>query len=398
MNEFADSRHFDDIAAQCLDDVLSGRRTVTECAAAHPEYAAELRPMLAAALLTAKLQAAPLAQAKADALETRLRAAMNASGARPSLPKSAPRRAHTAGLSFAFGRMAAMLALGLVLAFGSAGLVSASGSAAPGDPLYGLKRLWEAIVLALSPLSGPRDVLWMQIAHNRLYEIDILDDQGRLDEQTLTDLHRALYQLGQLRTPQNEAEVMALLREADELLARVRPQPEAVPVYDSLSAITRQSLQTGAPALPASEYPLLAESPLMQITPTPHQPTATYTPLPPTPTASLTPTVTASPSPTATITPSATSRIPATATRTPSPTVTPTPTVTATITPSATWTALPLPSGIQLTNAAPTLPPSVLPSATPPPQLPNDSDARVRETQQAVFLTQTAGAPPTSAP
>jgi hypothetical protein len=393
MNDFAGSSLFDDIAAQCLDDVLAGRRTVAQCLRAHPEQATDLRPLLMAALLTARMPTPPpMREAAVDALEARLRATMTAP---KSLPKPAPRRAPT--YAFAFSRMAAMLALGLLLAFGSTGLVSASDRAVPGDALYGLKRLWEAIVLALSPLSGPHDALWIQIAHNRLYEIDVLDEQGRLDEQALTDLHRALYELAQVRTPQNEADVLLLLQQADSLLAQVTPQPEAQKVYDTLSALTQQSVDTGMPALPASEYPLLAESPLMQVTYAPPTPTASATfTATASPTASATPSAT--PSPTATLSPTPQPSASPTPSRTPPPTPSATPSPTATLTPTATWTALPLPGTVLLTSAAPTLPPGVLPGATATAPPANSDNPRERETQQAVYLTQTVGAPATPAP
>ena len=392
MNDFASPSPLDDIVAQCLDDVLAGRRTVAECLRAHPEQAAELRTVLAAALLTRRLPAPPpMREAAVDALEARLRATMTAP---KPLPKPAPRR--TPAYAFAFSRMAAMLVLGLMLVFGSVGLVRASDQAVPGDTLYGLKRLWEAIVLALSPLSGPRDALWIQIAHNRLYEIDVLDEQGRLDAQTLTDLHRVLYELALVRTPQNETDILELLQQADQLLEQVAPQPDAQPVYNVLSAITQRSVDSGVPALPDSEYPLLAESPLMQVTYPPPSPTASATF---TATASPTNTATASPAPSMTASASPTPRPSATPTpsRTPTPTLTATLPPTATLTPTATWTALPLPGGAQLTAAAPTQPPQTLPSATPN-TVQDNTLPRERETQQAVYLTQTAQPPAGNAP
>jgi hypothetical protein len=53
---------------------------------------------------------------------------------------------------------------------------------------------------------------------------------------------------------------------------------------------------------------------------------------------------------------------------------------------------------VLLTSAAPTLPPGVLPGATATAPPANSDNPRERETQQAVYLTQTVGAPATPAP
>ncbi len=393
MSEAITSPEFEDILAQCLDDVLRGQKSLADCLTAYPAYAADLNPALQIGLLTARLKSPEMNSQSVDALEMHLRAQM-----RPARPQSISR------LSMGISRLAASIAVIFILALSSgAGLVAASADDMPGDSLYAVKRLWETIVLAFAPLTGQPGDLWLRIANTRLDEANALSDQGKLNENALIDLYTATYHASQYGYGEGDASAVIAYFNRTYLafMNRIKAPSGAEAVYqDMVDAVAPSRIQNGTITPLTSELPpRLSVTPVDVLSPTPIEPTttaiftATDTPSP-TATATETPTITASPTPSVTRTP----RIPATATRT--PTFTPSPTLTPTFTPSATltWTPLPLPgTRPPITGAATQVPPGFIPSSTPNIPPTPDGTERVRATQQSVFLTQTAG-PPISTP
>lgn len=359
-----------------LDEYLEAVRrgaTVADCLAGcraryGEQAAAELRPALEAAVLTAHLRQPAMPPASVDALELRLRGAMVSRRRAPAL----------SGL----GRLAAMVAIVMIALLGTGGgAVVASENAVPGDVLYPVKRLWEEIVLALAPLGGEPDAVWLWIAQRRLWEAEALAARGQLTQEALADLLDAMEQAVTLAAPARQPALRAYLDDVRAAISPLTPPPGAESVYE-------QVLHDAAPPADALP-PAPSETPgpvVITFTPTV---TATASPTPPLPTLTLTPT----------------SRVPATLTRTPLP---PSPTPTAippsatpgpSATPTQTWTPLPLPASPVFTP----LPPATLPPATLPPALPTFTPEllateRWRETQAAVYLTQTAQAQPNSAP
>ncbi len=377
---------FDTLLAQCLDAVISGQMTLAECLERYPDVADELKPVLQAGLLTARLKKPEMAAGAVDALEARLRSAMDA-------PPSPPLR--LIHLPPALGRLAAAALIVAVLAFGGGGLVSASASSLPGDPLYGLKRLWEAIILALSPLTGPLDDLWLSVAEVRLDEVEALAAADRLTPEALNDLYRAVAQAVLYADAASQARALQVLAEAREDLSRAAPPPGGETVHRALLDWIAPQVESGQLIPPAGIEP-------PQNVPPTITPTETLTPVPTaTDTPTITPTETLTPVPTATDTPTAT------LTRTPTPSRTPTPTPTATYTPTPTptatftWTPLPLPQRTP-DGSRPTLTPSLAgqPISTPIVIPTWDATLRVRETERALQMTQTAGPPltPTAGP
>ncbi|MGQ9888110.1 MAG: DUF5667 domain-containing protein [Aggregatilineales bacterium] len=355
---------------------------LADCRARHGDAVlAEVRPALEAALLTARLRQPAMPAASVDALELRLRGTM--------LARRRPAPALT-GLA----RLAAAVAIVMLALLGTGGgAVVASENAVPGEALYPIKRLWEEIVLALAPLTGERDAIWLWIAQRRLDEAETLAARGQLTPQALADLLAAMEQAATLAKPERQPVLRAYLDDVRAALAPVLPPAGAETAYKQV--LRRAARPDAAPPAPSAA---------LTLTPTV---TASAT-ASPTPSAALTltPTVTASAtaSPTATFTP--TSRVPATSTATPLP-PSPTPTVpppSLTPSPSAsptnTWTPLPLPASpvftplptatLTATEALPTAPPT----NTPEPL----ATERWRETQAAVYMTQTAQARAPSVP
>lgn len=360
-----------DILDHYLDALQRGATVagcLADCRARHGgAAAAELRPALEAAALTARLRQPALPAASADALDLRLRGALVARRRSPAL----------GGL----GRLAATVALVVLALIGTGGgAVAAADSAVPGETLYPVKRLWEEIVLALSPLTGERDTIWLWIAQRRLAEAETLAARDQLTPAALASLLAAMEHAIALTAPQRQPELRAYLDDVRAALAPLPPPPGAESVYEQVL------LSAGAPPAVPPPAPAVTHTPATLVTPT-----ATLT---------ASPSLTAAP--TLTLTP--TSRVPATATRTPippSPTLTrvpPSPTPAPSATPTLTWTPLPLPASPVF------VPPTAPPAASPPPTaLPTSTPEllateRWRETQAAVYLTQTAQAQSNGAP
>jgi hypothetical protein len=391
VNEPRTSPEFDDILAQCLDEVLRGQKSLAECLTAYPAYAADLKPALQIGLLTARLKSPEMSSQSVDALEMRLRA--QHAQMRPT------RSSNIIRLPLGISRLAAAIAVIFILTLGSgAGLVAASADDLPGDTLYGVKRLWETILLALVPLTGQPGDLWLWIANARLDEANALADKGLLTENALIDLYTATYHASQYGYGDGDASaIIAYFNRAYLALMNRNAPLGAEAVYrDMVEAVAPSRVQNGTIIPLISELPPSLSGVVPLASPTPIEPRATFTATntaSPTSTTTETPTITVSPTPSATRTP----RIPATATRT--PTFTPSPTATPTLTPSPTmtWTALPLPYIPPITGAATQVPPGFIPSSTPQTPPTPDGTERIRETQQSVFLTQTAG-PPISTP
>lgn len=370
------------ILDECLEQVLSGERTIADCLTQYPAYADELKPVLQVAVLTSRLKRPQMDAAAVQALEMRLR------GTRLAQQRPA-RRAFLAPL----GRLAAMLGLVFLLTLGAGGgAVAASASSLPGDPLYGLKRWWESVVLAVAALiDGWQDDVWLHLAQTRLDEAEALAARGLMNRDILLDVYTAAEQTIALADAATAPQIAAFLADAGTRLQNLPTTAATEPVRAQLLTLV---LSDHGPRLP-----------LLVISPAPPTPTATGTftetaTLRPTltPLASWTPTPLESP----TLTPSATptlpptftptSRVPATATRTPEASDTPTALPTASPTPTATWTPLPLPELPPTDwNPPPTARPGTQSSATPvPPTV--EATIRYRDTQAAVYATQTAQA------
>ena len=393
MNESPLSPELETLLDECLEAVLRGKTTLDECLMQYPEYAAELRPLLQVGLLTTRLKSPEMPAAGVEALEARLRGQMAV-----AMPRPAASRVRQ-GRFTPLAKLAAMVAVVLLLALGAGGgAVAASSSSIPGDPLYGLKRLWEQIVLLLSPLTGEIDDLWLRLAQTRLYEAEQLAGQGRLTDEALVDLYAAMAQSITLADEATTPQVVVYLEDARDTLADVTTAPEIEAIHAQVVELAQPELRVDGRLQPPEHMTLSPEARSVEVIASPTTtPTATAT-LSPSPE----PTDTPDNQPSATFTPAAmdtaTPRVPPTATRTLTPTVTQTTTLTPTMTPSATWTALPLPTR-DVEGVPPTrdirVSPDVQPTSTR--ILPTeDATIRYRETQRSVYMTQTAQPPPTA--
>jgi hypothetical protein len=149
-------------------DALAQGESIEQILARYPQDAAQLRPLLQTA---AGLPALRMEPSEAVKIRSRQKFIAQADALRrPSKRKSLgflPR--------FATGFVAAGLAA-IVL---STGAVAASGSALPGDPLYGVKRTVENVQLSTAASPVVRDELQREFEQRRRTEANELLDAGR---------------------------------------------------------------------------------------------------------------------------------------------------------------------------------------------------------------------------
>ncbi len=160
---------FEEILAHCLDEMAAGA-DIEQVVARYPAYAAELRPLLEAAL---QLRGIPVPPPRPQAVRQ---------GRARVIARSRPSRA--SGWGWLQGRrwVSALLTAGLILAllFGGGALgVQAAEASLPGDPLYGLKLWKESLELTWAEWHGdPAPVLVRQL-ERRSEEMEMLQRQGR---------------------------------------------------------------------------------------------------------------------------------------------------------------------------------------------------------------------------
>ena len=326
---------YDNILDNCITALQQGTMDIAACLDAYPAHAAELETDLKLMLLTTRLKQPRL---QAEAVSTFERQIYRAMPVKPKEDKVIRLNPFAA-----MSRTAAAVIIALLLVVGGGSMtVAASADAMPGDPLYGVKRFWESIIVLLAEVTGQMDDVSVQLAETRLTEVYALTANGELEDAHLDDLAEAL------QTALNHEADLTRLQGVLQQTAQIIALPE---VAAHETQVTRlQGTLNNAPNAPNNN----SETPLIQATPTTASTVQATTSS--TPTATHTATATLSPTPTLTATqtlpPTWTPRFAPTATRTPEGTpILPTNTTA----PSATWTPLPtLTFGPTLPTIAPT--------------------------------------------
>lgn len=180
-----------ELFASCYEDVRSGRRTIAQCVAAHPEVGNELGDLLELAssiastppvspdpVFRASGRAALLQAIEADrrgsGIASALRRLFGPFGGSQADPLPA------AGLRRALAHVA--LAFALLVALVGGGAAYAAQGSLPGEPLYDVKLLSEGarLQLALSDLDKAR--LYLDLSEARLAELERLAAENRLGQ------------------------------------------------------------------------------------------------------------------------------------------------------------------------------------------------------------------------
>ncbi len=178
---------FNEVVDRCIEAIERGQTTVEACVAQFPEYP-DLGDLLRMASALNDLPRPMMPAAFTAKTQQRLQAQLRAQSRAQKAPRSAPARPWWAPVLRVFATVAVIL----VIVFGlGAGLVSAAENTAPGDTLYGVKRLAEQVESGLTTLVNPdaRPYILLRMAQERVREVNILTQRGQpVPESVLNDM------------------------------------------------------------------------------------------------------------------------------------------------------------------------------------------------------------------
>ncbi len=276
---------------ECLEALASGQRTLEDCLARYPKEADRLEPLLRTALsIRGTLSVEPREEFRAAARQRfvvssgkNLAEALR-EGPRPSFVKAARERFLAAaqrmvgagqsrewrpfpqGVIAIHARpLATALATAFLLFIGFGTFaVTTSGSALPGDWRYPVKRFTEDVRLTLAFSDAAERSVKIDLANERLSEIQQMAEKGRpiggdlLDDlkgetgSLASNLDKSGWDAGEVR------EVADLARHQDEVLAQVEPlvKPDA---QENLVAARTASQETYAKAAQVYALALFSE-------------------------------------------------------------------------------------------------------------------------------------------
>lgn len=264
---------------ECLDALARGE-SVERILARYPQEAAQLRPLLNTA---AGLPALRMEPSEAAKLQSRQKFMAQADLLRRTTSRKP--------LGFLPRLAASFVAVALVAAALGTGAVAASGSALPGDPLYGLKRTVEDVRLQSASSPAQRQGLQREFEQRRVDEANKLLDAGREGEVEFT---------GTIEVMQPNAWIISSLVVQIDADTQIMGTPQINRVAEVRGMTGPNGLRAISIAIESSGEP--------EITPTPkttETPQATATPEP---TRITAPTTTGTPQPTTTPPPTATPR------------------------------------------------------------------------------------------
>ncbi|MBI2831772.1 MAG: hypothetical protein HYX79_05910 [Chloroflexi bacterium] len=166
-----------DILAQCIDEILSGRRTMRQCLLRYPWLGEELQPLLKIAT-SIRSEKATASQEFRERARRKLLEAMEPS------PTRAGRPAISDWLKPAFllakPRFSVAVAIfASIVVIGGGGTVYASQGSLPDDMLYPLKTGVEGLQLALAQGHEARAWLHLKLAERRADEVVTQSNLGR---------------------------------------------------------------------------------------------------------------------------------------------------------------------------------------------------------------------------
>ena len=202
------------ILNRCLDEIAAGE-AVEACLAQYPEYAAELRPLLAMAGELGMLSQYHVS----DAARVHAKMQLRRAGAARRDQRARSQGRLRLGL-FLTPRAAAGLAAILLCVLLTVGTVAASG---PGDLAYGLRIAAERIPARLTPSAEARARAELGLATRRLADLDrtMRSQDQALDERTISALLADLEMAAEMATSLPEPERV-------EIAARIAEQAQRV--------------------------------------------------------------------------------------------------------------------------------------------------------------------------
>lgn len=198
MNEF------EAILEECVDQIASGESSLEECLAQHPEYAAQLEPILFTAQRLRQVREVK----PSPFLRSRIRAQIS-----QAVENSPPQKR---GPSVFFWRMALNLAV-IMFALVMTNTLFAQG-ALPGESLYDWKlaseNLWRTVTV--DPLGTD-----LKIAERRINEyVAVSKDETRRVE-VLTGYNRLLVRFREEQDTDDKARILSVLKSQQDSLRKV---------------------------------------------------------------------------------------------------------------------------------------------------------------------------------
>jgi len=200
-----ESKEFNNILDECLEQLLVGGKTIEQCLQSYPEQAAELKPLLETALVVKKASTIqPPAEFKARA-RYQFRSALQEAAS----PRSRP----------FFGwlpRWATVLTIVLVVLLAGGGTIAAAAGSMPDDFLYPVKLATEQVQLVLTPSQIGKARLCARFADRRVAEIIYIAGKGDAHQVELITQHlnKRLEMLAELASALEGEEAAMLLAPA----------------------------------------------------------------------------------------------------------------------------------------------------------------------------------------
>jgi hypothetical protein len=256
---------------ECLDALAQGE-SIERILARYPQEAAQLRPLLETA---AGLPALRMEPSEAARMQSRQKFMAQAD----LLHRTKQRKTMGFLPRLATGFIAAMLVAGVL----GTGAVAASGSALPGDPLYGLKRTVEEVQLNTASSPAQRQELQRKFEQRRRNETNELLDAGREGEVEFT---------GTIEAMQPSAWIVSNLVVQLDANTQIVGTPQINRVAEVRGATSPKGLRASSISIESSSEPGITptpeatETPQAAETPEPLESTApmtTVTPPPATP-------------------------------------------------------------------------------------------------------------------
>ncbi len=247
---------FEDILNICLDRISGKGDSIEQCLRDYPEHAAELEPLLKAAVRVSEASSTISPPPEFQRLaKYRFLTTLHERGSR--------QREHRIGRLLKWQRgWAVALAVVLALFLTGAGTVTASASSLPGDTLYPLKTATEKVQGFFTFGSEAKTGHYMKLAERRLNEIEALARQNRTIPQSVLDaLNEDTEQALELLVKHKPAgkrllnRLIALTANQKSVLERVIEQVPPQAKLKLMEALTRSEQAHGRASLLEDIYP-----------------------------------------------------------------------------------------------------------------------------------------------
>jgi hypothetical protein len=233
---------FDNILDECLQRLIAGE-TIEACLSRYPDYAVSLEPLLRTAQNTLKATDIKPRPEFRDRARYQYQAAIREMGVKEKRSFFAVLRPSLA-----------MVAVMAIVLLAGGGVVVASGSSLPDNPLYQVKLATEAVRLALTPSDLGKAELNARFADARVDEIIKMADKGNaaLVEETTDRMNQNLIAVANLT---GTGEIVAEGATFNALQA-----PEATPAPTVTPATDTTAVTAPKPTVPSIPEPTITVS------------------------------------------------------------------------------------------------------------------------------------------